>query len=73
MLMYPGGGADLAQLRAVQAEDVRFAVTLVGGVLHCRALGQQAESIRRLFDALWLQLRSNLLGRMALAPRIWAT
>lgn len=73
MLMYPGAGADLAQLRAVQADDVRFAVTLVGGVLHCRALGQQAESIRRLFNALWLQLRGNLLGRMALAPRIWAT
>lgn len=73
LLMHPGGGADLAQLRAVQADGVRFAVTLVGGVLHCRALAEQAESIRRLFNELWLQLRSNLLGREALAPRIWAT
>jgi urease accessory protein len=73
MLMYPGGGADLAALRAVQADEVRFAVTLVGGVLHCRALAAQAESIRRLFNALWLQLRSTLLGRVPLAPRIWAT
>jgi urease accessory protein len=73
MLMHPGGGADLAALRAMRADDVRFAVTLVGGVLHCRALADQAESIRRLFNALWLQLRSNLLGREALAPRIWAT
>jgi urease accessory protein len=73
MMMYPGSGADLATLRAVQAGHVRCAVTLVGGVLHCRALAQQAESIRRLFNDLWLQLRSNLLGRVAMAPRIWAT
>ncbi len=73
MLMYPGGGADLAALRAVQADDVRFAVTTVGGVLHCRALAAQAESIRRLFTALWLQLRHSLLGHAALSPRIWAT
>jgi urease accessory protein len=73
MLMYPGGGADLTQLRAVHADDVRFAVTLVGDVLQCRALAAQAQSIRRLFNALWLQLRSTLLGRIALAPRIWAT
>jgi urease accessory protein len=73
MLMHPGDGADLAALRAVQADGVRFAVTLVGGVLHCRALAAQAESIRRLFNGLWLQLRSNLLGREAMAPRIWAT
>jgi urease accessory protein len=73
MLMYPGVGADLAALRAVQVDDVRFAMTLVGGVLHCRALAAQAESIRQLFTALWLQLRHSLLGHAALAPRIWAT
>ncbi len=73
MLMYPGGDADLAALRAVQVKDVRFALTLVGGVLHCRALSAQAEAIRRLFTELWLQLRHSLLGRVALAPRIWAT
>jgi urease accessory protein len=73
MLMFPGDGADLAQLRAVRTDDVRFAVTLVGGVLQCRALATQAHSIRQLFNALWLQLRSTLLGRVALAPRIWAT
>lgn len=73
MLMYPGGDAELAGLRAMQVDDVRFAVTLVGGVLHCRALAVQAESVRRLFNAFWLNLRSALLGREAMAPRIWAT
>ncbi len=73
MLMYPGAGADLAALRVVKAGDARFALTLVGGVLHCRALAAQAEAIRRLFTELWLQLRYSLLGRVALAPRIWAT
>jgi urease accessory protein len=73
MLMYPGAAADLAALRAVQADGVRWSATLVGGALHCRAMAVQAESIRRLFTGLWLQLRSSLLGREALAPRIWAT
>jgi urease accessory protein len=73
MLMYPGSGADLAALRAVQADGVRFALTQVGGVLHCRALAAQAEAIRRLFNELWLQLRSTLAGCVAMPPRIWAT
>jgi urease accessory protein len=73
MLMYPGTGADLAALRAVDTGDARLALTLVGGVLHCRALAAQAEAIRRLFTELWLQLRHTLLGRTAIAPRIWAT
>jgi urease accessory protein len=73
MLMAPGSGADLAALRAVQANGVRFALTQVGGVLHCRALAAQAEAIRRLFTELWLQLRSALVGHVAVPPRIWAT
>ncbi len=31
MLMYPGAGADLAALRAVRADDARFAMTPGGG------------------------------------------
>lgn len=73
LLMHPGASADLPALRAVQAEGVRFALTQVGGVLHCRAMSAQAEAIRRLFTELWLQLRQSLSGRAACAPRIWAT
>ena len=73
LLMYPAADADLDALRALQVDGVRCALTRVGGVLHCRALGTQGEAIRRLFTLLWLQLRHPLLGRAALAPRIWAT
>jgi urease accessory protein len=73
LLMYPAAAVDFDSLRALQVEGVRCALTRVGGVLHCRALGTQAEAIRRLFTQMWLQLRLALLGRAALAPRIWAT
>jgi urease accessory protein UreH len=42
-------------------------------VLVCRALAAQAEALRLLFSAIWLELRESLLGRAAVAPRIWAT
>lgn len=55
------------------AGAVEFAVTLVDGVLVCRALGAQAEPIKRLFIDMWQRLRPHLLGRPAVLPRIWAT
>ena len=73
LLMYPAQAVDLAALRGLQAPGVRFALTLVQGVLLCRALATQAEPVRQLFNALWLQVRPALLGREAIAPRIWAT
>lgn len=50
-----------------------FAATLMNGVLVCRYLGHEAQAGRRLFAAAWAALRPGLLGRPALAPRIWAT
>lgn len=73
LLLYPSSKVDLTGLRAAQADGVRFALTEVGGVLHCRALAAQAEAIRRLFTTLWLQLRTTLTGQQAMPPRIWAT
>lgn len=73
LLMYPGGGIDLAALRAMQEPGVRAALTCVQDVLLCRALAMQAEPIRTLFTRMWLQLRPALTGSEAVAPRIWAT
>lgn len=73
LLMYPAYQADLDTLRATPTGEARVALTLVDGVLLCRAVAMQAESIRQLFTALWLQLRQPLLGHLAVAPRIWAT
>lgn len=48
-------------------------VSRLDGVLVARALGDNAERMRALFGRLWAALRPMLLGRPALAPRIWAT
>jgi len=73
LLMYPAQQFDLAALRTLEAGGVRFALTLVDGVLVGRAMGREAEPIRALFTRIWLATRAQLLGREAVAPRIWAT
>lgn len=73
LLMYPARQVDLAALRALQAPSLRFALTRVQDVLVCRALALHAEPVRNLFTQMWLQLRPDLLGCEAIAPRIWAT
>lgn len=73
LLMYPAQDLDLAPLRALSGRDTRHAMSVVDHVLVCRALAPQAEALRLLFSALWQSLRSSLLGRAAVVPRIWAT
>jgi urease accessory protein len=73
LLMYPAHDLDLAPLRALGGRDTRHAMSVVDDVLVCRALAPQAEALRHLFSALWQSLRASLLGRAAVAPRIWAT
>jgi urease accessory protein len=55
------------------ARDPLIACTLVDGVLMARTLAAQGETVRRRLNALWQRLRPAILGRPALAPRIWAT
>jgi urease accessory protein len=73
LLMYPARDLSLATLRQLASADARHAMSVVDGVLVCRAVAAQAEALRLLFTALWLELRESLLGRAAVAPRIWAT
>jgi urease accessory protein len=73
LLAYPGDASMREAARSVSVPDVEHAVTLVDGVLICRALGAQAEPVRRLFVAIWQALRPQLIGRPAVLPRIWAT
>jgi urease subunit gamma len=72
LLMYPAREIDLPPLRALTSGDARHAISVVDDVLVCRALAREAENLRRLFSAMWLQLRESLLGRVAIAPRLWA-
>ena len=50
------------------------AVTVLGGeTLVCRHLGARSERARAFVHDVWRRLRPALLGRAAVAPRIWAT
>jgi len=70
--------ADQSDLRAVrevlaQSDATRSAATLMDDVLAVRCLAQGAEQARRQLQAVWTVLRPSLLGRAAVAPRIWST
>ena len=73
-------GALLTSMRAVAhevAQPARAGVTILrqgdGEVWVCRYLGHSAEEARNLFHRLWALARPALLGRAAVAPRVWAT
>jgi urease accessory protein len=58
---------------AVDCADLMLACTLVDGVLSCRGTASRADRLRQAFIDLWRALRPALVGRAAIAPRIWAT
>jgi urease accessory protein len=58
----PGGEADLL-----------LACTLVDNTLCCRAYAARADRLKYAFTEIWGRLRMGLLGRAAMAPRIWKT
>jgi len=76
-LAYPAGAGELALARAALAAlncaDTMLACTLVDGVLSCRGTACRADRLKQAFVDLWRALRPSLLGRAAIAPRIWAT
>lgn len=73
MLIYPGDAELSEALKQISTAGVELAVTVVDGVLFCRAMNAQAEPIRRAFLACWSRARPEVLRREATAPRIWAT
>lgn len=73
LLAYPADSAMLETVRGIAVTDAQVAVTLVDGVLMCRALADQAEFVRRAFISIWQVIRPRLLGVEAVLPRIWAT
>ena len=55
------------------ATHLRCGATLLGELLVVRCLAQEPEVLRNLFEALWCELRPDLLGRAPSAPRVWRT
>jgi urease accessory protein len=63
----------VTEMRKIEPETGRGAVTLLPGILLARYLGDSTEAARRYFVALWRILRPELAGRDAIEPRIWST
>jgi urease accessory protein len=73
LLATPATRAQVESLRELVAGEKCAAVSLVDGVLVLRVLSAQAETVRKLFMAAWQRLRPLIIGREAVAPRIWNT
>ncbi len=64
----------LESCRALQpADHATHGITALPGLLVARYLGHSSEAARLWFAALWEILRPALLGRPAVAPRLWNT
>lgn len=80
MFAYPADGALLELARTISllpgaplVSAGQIACTLVDGVLICRAVGSQADAIRRAVASIWSLIRPPIIGHGATPPRIWST
>lgn len=53
--------------------DIVFGVTLMDDLLVARVLSHSSSGVKLFFETVWGWLRPDLTGRIACAPRIWAT
>jgi urease accessory protein len=73
LFAFPADDALLELARTVCVDGALSACTKVDGVLVCRALGLQADTVRKQLAAIWSLIRPQIAGRPAVPPRIWAT
>jgi len=73
LLAAPATPEDLDRVRELLADRAHAGATLVDGVLALRMLAAQGETVRQLFVEAWRRLRPTVIGRVAVAPRIWST
>jgi urease accessory protein len=63
----------LGACREIRPEEGEGAVTRLPGLFVARYRGDESESARHYFAALWRLLRPAVAGREAVLPRIWRT
>ena len=75
LIAYPTDEELLAAVREALGEDdfCRTGASLVDSVLVVRGLARKTGALRRRLESAWQVLAPSLLGRPALAPRIWNT
>jgi len=74
LLVYPATDAMLSRVQAL-VETSRFpgGATLVESILVIRLLAEDNIPLERMVRALWEAVRHDIVGKVPLAPRIWAT
>jgi urease accessory protein len=83
LLAYPATARMLDEVRAVAAAgtagvrnalpSIHFAATRVDDVIVARAIAQHVDQARAVMENAWRRLRPHVMGRDAVAPRIWST
>jgi urease accessory protein len=73
LFAYPATPSQLEAVRGLISEAPGQGVTLIDGLLICRALDPRADVLRQLFLRVWEIIRPGTIGREACPPRIWAT
>jgi urease accessory protein len=59
--------------RATSGADGEAAVTRLPGLLLARFRGTSSEAARQYFTKVWQCVRSALIGRDVVMPRVWST
>ena len=65
--------ALVSECRKEAPQSGRAGITRLPGLLVARYLGDRSDAAHEYFARLWHRLRPALLGREAVAPRIWRT
>jgi urease accessory protein len=73
LLAFPASDAALQLARTTRIESGMLTATRVDDELVCRCLTTHMHVAKQAFIKLWCALRPLLLGRDAVAPRVWAT
>jgi urease accessory protein len=60
-------------VRTEIGERSDFSVSELDQLLVARYLGDSTQTARKLFERVWKLWRPQVIGKTAVAPRIWAT
>lgn len=69
----PASVETLAAVQQLIGDSKGHGVTLIDGLLICRAIDERTDRLRGFFEQVWEIVRPDSVQRRACAPRIWAT
>ncbi len=69
----PAKAESLAAVQQLIGDSKGRGVTLIDGLLVCRAIDGRTDRLRNFFGQVWAIIRPDAVQRQACAPRIWAT